>query len=195
MDAVFELVRKLVLLVIFAGFIELLLPRSSYRNYTRMVVGLLVIAMILQPLAELKGATFDLEGLLGIANWNISRSELQGSEWQQVQTQELVERQLEDQVREFLVKDYPGHVVSVELDVGFDEYGNLSIFRGMEVVLRPSFQGIEPVQPVSIGGAKTIINKSPCQPEIVNSMAHYLGLPASKITVWVYTGGGDADGQ
>ena len=63
MQTIFEVTRKLMLLTIFAAFCELLLPRSSLRAYVRLVVGLLVIALLLQPLLELAGA------LTGKACW------------------------------------------------------------------------------------------------------------------------------
>lgn len=190
MDILLELVRKLALLAIFAGFCELLLPRGSFRSLTRMAVGLLVIAMLLQPVLELKGVSLDIEGLLGLANWTVAQGDLTAGTWQQDKARGLVEQQLAQQIREYLAPEYPEHEVQVDLAVSFDDYGNLADFQGMEVTLRPC--GIERVQPVIIGGDPG--DKSPGPDKIVNSLASHLGLPAAKITLWL-AGGGEADGQ
>lgn len=194
MNTILELVRRLALIAIFAAFCELLLPSSRFRAYIRMVVGLLVIAMVLQPILELKGSGFDLEGLMGMANLTAIRGDVQDSGWLQEQTKDYVEQQLAAQVRDFLSSDYPGHQVSVKLDVSFDQYGNLSEYRGLEVELRPGIQGIKPVQPVSIG-EETTVTRRPGSTALVNGLARHLGLTASTISVWVYTDGGDADGH
>ena len=196
MDTLFELIRRLVLLVIFAGFCELLLPRNSFRSYTRMVVGLLVIAMILNPLLELRGTSWNLEEMLGMGDWPTVNQEFHGSSWQQEQSQALVEQQLAEQVKVFMAQDYPGHDIYVDLDVAFDEYGNLTDFLGMEVVLRPKHQGIQPIKPVDIGQAITSDNDGiPGSAELTNSLARQLGVPAAKLAIWVYTDGGDADAR
>lgn len=194
MDGLFELIRRLVLLVIFAGFCELLLPRGSFRGYTRLVVGLLVMAMVLQPFLEWRNVAWDWESLLGMGQWATFGGELKGSDWQQQQSKELVEEQLASQAKSFLEDEYPDYDVVVELDVSFDEQGNLRDFNGMEVTVRPPAQGIEPVKPVVIGQGEESEYIAGA-PNLVNSLALFLGIPAAKLSIWIYTGGGDADGQ
>lgn len=48
MDALQNLVRELVVLVILAVILELLLPEGDLRRYVRMVLGLLIIVAVLQ---------------------------------------------------------------------------------------------------------------------------------------------------
>ena len=45
-----ELVKELILIVILAGFIDLLLPSGSTRKFARVVVGLFVIMALFNPL-------------------------------------------------------------------------------------------------------------------------------------------------
>ena len=40
-------------LVFFAAVMEFLLPNSSFRNYIKMTVGVVIVLTILQPVAEL----------------------------------------------------------------------------------------------------------------------------------------------
>lgn len=193
MGILMELVRKLVLIAIFSAFCELLLPRSSFRAYLRLVVGLLVIALVLQPVLELRGAALDLEGMLG-ANLAFSQ-ESPDTSWVREQTQGMVEQELAGQICAYLQSDYPGYEVEVSLDVTYDQYGCFSEYKGMEVLVRPGSQGIQSVQPVSIGGTKQDMTKCSGQPELVQALARQLGLPAATITVWVYTDGGGTDGR
>ncbi len=187
MDTVFDLVRKLALLSIFAAFFELLLPKGSYRAYTRMVVGLLVIAMLLQPVLELRGESLNLEGLLAAANLGASTGELQQWTWVREQSQNLMEAQLAEQAWELLSQDYPGHELEVDLDLGFDEYGNMTEFRGMEVSLRPCPSGIIPVRPVTVGQEKK--ERVAADQGVVTALAQHLGVAADTLSIWVYTGG------
>lgn len=189
MNIIFDLVRKLVLLSIFAAFCELLLPKSSFRAYTRLVVGLLVIAMVLQPIMELRGASFNLQDFLG-AEGPFADSSLPEGSWLQEQAQVLVEAQLTEEVGSFLAQTYPHHEVEVVLDVVFDNYGNILEFRKMMVCLRPPSQGIEPVRPVNIGEGAGEGNGESAEPGTINALAHKLGIPADTLSIWIYTGGG-----
>jgi stage III sporulation protein AF len=193
MDIIYNLVRKLALLSIFAAFCELLLPRGNFRTYSRMVVGLLVIAMILQPLLELRGQSFNLEDILAAASLNAGL-ERQAFPWVREQSKDLLETQLAELAREFLAPTYPGYEVEVALDLAFDEYGNLTEYRAMEVSLRPGARGIEPIAPVVVGTGQA--ERWVAAPEGVGkALARHLGIPAETLSIWVYTGGGEANGQ
>ena len=43
-------VKKLILLVLLATFLELLLPTNAYQKYVRMAMGLLILLTLLTPL-------------------------------------------------------------------------------------------------------------------------------------------------
>lgn len=193
MDAIYDLVRKLALLSIFAAFCELLLPKGSFRSYSRMVVGLMVIAMLLQPLLELRGQPFSLESILAAANLNASR-EMQGGPWVREQSQDLVEAQLAKLAGEYLAQIYPDYEVEVDLDLTFDEYGNLAEYRAMEVSLSPRAQGIAPIVPVKVGSGRTD-HWLAAEEGVCKGLAHHLGIPAETLSIWVYTGGGEGNGQ
>ena len=46
-------VKNIVLIVLFANFIEMLLPHSKFRGYIRVVIGFFVILVIMGPIMEL----------------------------------------------------------------------------------------------------------------------------------------------
>ncbi|NLO87908.1 MAG: stage III sporulation protein AF [Firmicutes bacterium] len=194
MQTIFELTRKLMLLTIFAAFCELLLPRSSLRAYVRLVVGLLVIALLLQPLLELRGAPLNWEGLLALSAPAAGRYALPPGSWSREQAEALVEEQLAEKVRDLVAEEYPGYEVEVDLTVAYDQYGNPAELQKLEVNLRPGQPGITPVAPVRIGG-RFADNRQSAAPGTVAALARRLGVSEDILSVWVYTGGGEADGQ
>lgn len=184
-DVILQLVRRLVLVAIFAGFSELLLPSGKFRGIIRFAVGLVVIALMLQPLALLKGLSFDVEELLKAQE---NGDDLQSSDWVQAQSQDLVEGELARQIAACLVDVYPDSEVSVKLDVVFDQHGFLKEFKGMEVDVYTPCPGIQPIKPVIIGGeSKEQETHSP--PGLAQELARYLGIEVSKIMLRVHDGG------
>ena len=53
MDALREIVRGIAIIIIFAGFLEMLLPQNEMRRYLQVIVGLFIIVSIIAPLSEL----------------------------------------------------------------------------------------------------------------------------------------------
>lgn len=64
MNMLGEWLRKLVGTVIILGFLELLLPEGELHRFTRVLLGLLVLLILLQPLASLIGQNPALEQIL-----------------------------------------------------------------------------------------------------------------------------------
>lgn len=52
MEALSAWVKHLIFLVLFAAFLDLLLPNQSMRSFLRVVVGLCIMAAVLQPLVS-----------------------------------------------------------------------------------------------------------------------------------------------
>ncbi|MDV2687064.1 stage III sporulation protein AF, partial [Alkalihalophilus lindianensis] len=50
MDFLIEWVTNIILFILLATVIDMLLPNSSMQKYTKMVMGLLLIAIILTPI-------------------------------------------------------------------------------------------------------------------------------------------------
>lgn len=187
MEIIFQLTRRLVLVVIFAGFSELLLPSGKFRSFIRFTVGLVIIALMLQPLAMLRGLRFDPEELLGNEE---ARGAIHGRGWVQAQSQDLVEAELSRQIAEYLAPGYPDCQVQVSLDVSFDEHGMLKEFRGIEVELYPAAKGIEPVAPVVIGTEANLPAAGSGPPGLAEELARHLGISAAKLKLRVYSEGG-----
>ncbi|HBE80421.1 MAG TPA: stage III sporulation protein AF, partial [Firmicutes bacterium] len=52
MSQVTEWLRQLVAAIILAGLLEMLLPNNELKNVTKMVMGLLIMMILIQPLIK-----------------------------------------------------------------------------------------------------------------------------------------------
>lgn len=59
MEALKELVRNLAAIIILTSVIEMVLPNSKMRNYVRLMLGLFVIVIILNPILAFLGSSGD----------------------------------------------------------------------------------------------------------------------------------------
>src|SRR3954470_20100477 len=59
MDFLIEWVTNIILFILLATVIDMLLPNSSMQKYTKMVTGLLLIAIILTPIFKLISRDFE----------------------------------------------------------------------------------------------------------------------------------------
>lgn len=59
MDALRELVRSLAAIIILTSFMEMVLPNSKMKNYLRLILGLFVIVIILNPVLVFLGSSGD----------------------------------------------------------------------------------------------------------------------------------------
>ena len=60
-----EIIRGIAMIIIFAGFLEMLLPDNEMRRYIQLVVGLFVIVSVLSPLTKLVSSGGDID----VAAW------------------------------------------------------------------------------------------------------------------------------
>lgn len=188
MGGLYALARKLIMVVIFAGFCELLLPRSSFRAYLRLVVGLVVIGLLLQPLAQLRGG-LDWEQALQVGAEEIALPE---SSWRHEAT-DLVEEQLAATAKEVVAGYFPAASVQVELELEYDGRGNLQDYCGVTLFVTPSGEeGIRPVEPVTIGGEAAGFRELDDE-AFTLSLAEKLGLEPATVTVMVFRRGGEGD--
>lgn len=59
--------RQLIILMIAAGFIEMLTPENSLKKTVKLVIGLMVMAVLLQPLTRLFKINMDPDAILSMS--------------------------------------------------------------------------------------------------------------------------------
>ncbi len=69
MEFIKEWVTNIILFVLFATLIDMLLPTSKFQKYTKMVVGLLLISIILTPIFKLLSTDFEETFAAAIPIW------------------------------------------------------------------------------------------------------------------------------
>jgi len=64
MDTLVKLVRQIIFLLLMFTFLELLLPLGQIKNFTRVVIGLLIILAILTPIGEMLSSNWNMDVFL-----------------------------------------------------------------------------------------------------------------------------------
>ena len=126
MEFIKEWVTNIILFVLFATMIDMLLPSSRFQKYTKMVTGLLLIAIILTPIFNLLTRDFD-DVMDGISNLEITgenrinnsidlqKSEIQASQDAYILKQMTV--QLKEDANEELMDQYGLAITNIDLVV------------------------------------------------------------------------------
>lgn len=182
METIFQLARRLVLVMIFASFSELLLPSGKFRSFLRFAVGLAVIALMLQPLALLKGLEFVPEQLWG--REASAAVDFSSQDWVRSQTKQAVEERLAEEIGQRLAADYPQCRTEVSLAVAFDQQGIIREFSGLEVDVYLAARTGAGVMPVVIGEQPAPDNK----PALAAELAAGLGIDPGLLTLRVHGG-------
>ncbi len=110
--------------IILAGFLEMLLPNNDLKNVTRMMMGLVVLSLLLQPLIRF----FDLPGQISVSLPSISSPD--SSKTQQLIVRGLKIRdewthQLKEQYKENLeskLRNILGLIDEIQLDHLYLQY-------------------------------------------------------------------------
>lgn len=139
MSALILWIKKLILLVLLATFLEMLLPANAYQKYVRMAMGLIILLTLLTPLLEIlnkpitldqlgvlhqsteSGQGIDMERIQALSQKIMSYQDQATTEYVQTQMKELIARQVEDK--------YPVKVESVDVILKKDKENQQNIDR------------------------------------------------------------------
>jgi stage III sporulation protein AF len=163
MSYLIEWVTNIILFILLATVIDMLLPNSSMQKYTKMVTGLLLIAIILTPIFKLISKDFEstlasITFLESPEEKNIESSiELQKKEIQASTNAYILKTmavQLEQGVEEELMEQFGLEIANIELttknesDQSFPE----NLQRVSVLLKKPdhNVMAVEAIQPVDI---------------------------------------------
>ena len=98
-----DVVRNIVVLIIFVTMLEMILPRKDFRPFVNMVVGLVLMLMLLGPLRTLlrlpgiTGLSLELEDVVSEQNVAVQEAMLEQVNWDLTLTQyrQLLEEKIE----------------------------------------------------------------------------------------------------
>lgn len=173
MDFIKEWITNIILFVLLATVIDMLLPNSSMQKYTKMVTGLLLIAVILTPVFKLISNDFEevlasVPALESPGEKNMENSiELKKKEiqaWQDAYILDDMAVQLKKQVEEEMIEKYGLEILTIKLHVN---EGDAKPFpenlQKVVVQLRPqeaSSQAVEVVKKVEINTRESLPSNS-----------------------------------
>jgi stage III sporulation protein AF len=154
--------KKIILLVLLAAFLDLILPNSSLQRYVKMVMGLIILLTILSPVFTLFNLSQE-ELALRLDRYQEQWNKPADEEWKRMasrllghrdqQVQEYVEKQVESAVRSHVQETFGVELRSVEVKI---DSGNPDhpVIRQVELVLEdePRANGapLQPVEPIGI---------------------------------------------
>lgn len=124
MEYLKEWITNIILFILLATVIDMLLPNSSMQKYTKMVTGLLLIAIILTPIYKFISNDFEAElasipSLQGTANntmknsIDLQKKEIQASDHAYILEQMAV--QLKKSAQEELMKQYRLEIDKIDI--------------------------------------------------------------------------------
>lgn len=200
-----EWINNIILLILLATILELLLPNSSLQRYVKMVVGLLLLAMILNPLFSLLSkdtdswiASIDLATQFDESelNFSIESKKIEIQRAQLAYISEQVAVQLKRQVEEEMITKFEKEIkeVNVTLSDFLHEDNYLDSITNVSVLLKDSkndqqIVGNKVVEAVSLVTINTIKPKQSLESEtknmheISNFLAIQWQIPIDKIEV------------
>jgi stage III sporulation protein AF len=141
MDFLKEWVTNIILFILLATVIDMLLPNSSMQKYTKMVTGLLLIAIILTPIFKLISKDFETT-LASIPSFQtpeeknmknsieMKKKEIQAS--QHAYILETMAVQLKKDVKEELMKQYGLEIAKI--DLATNDNSDLAISENLQKV-------------------------------------------------------------
>jgi len=160
MEALKALIRNLAFILLLATFLEMLLPNKSMRGFVQLVMGLFVIAAILNPLAHF----ISLDIMEEIPAWvEVSSEDLPvlAAEGTPLNTgksavREQYKRILCNQIKVLVstIDDIKSAEVSIELDEetgGFSDYPNI---QKVTIYYSQDQNNVIPIEPIVIGEDK-----------------------------------------
>jgi stage III sporulation protein AF len=174
MEFIKEWVTNIILFVLFATMIDMLLPNSKFQKYTKMVIGLLLIAIILTPIFKLITMDFEETFAIAMPEWEKAKDQeiknlidLQKSEIQESHDAYILKQmavQLKTDTEEELMDQYG--LVITDLNLVADEAEESSFPENLQkvvVVLNEQVNeetAIEAVKPIDINTSQPLEPKT-----------------------------------
>ena len=202
--------RGLILVIFLAVFLDMMLPNNVLQRYAKVVMGLLVILLMLNPILKISGTSvyemnFSIDDLLPSGGEkglpSIEQIQQQGELLGQSNaalTLQQWKANVGAEIKALIEKDHLVTVAAVEVDAVLNEQGQPEGISEVSVAVAPkqeggSVQAIKPIEPVIIGGAhdepqaeaRTTLGQAEREniAKIRNEIAAAYQLTHSKVTV------------
>lgn len=212
MDFIKEWITNIIIFILLATVIDMLLPNSSFQKYTKMVTGLLLIAIILTPVLKIVASDFE-ETISSIPVLNepgekklensieMQKKEIQA--WQHAYILEDMAVQLKKQVAEELIEQYSLEIIEVQFLV--DENSTRAFPENLQKVFvelqgtKEESVAVEVVKKVEINTSEAIPTykqtKEEVTSQVVSFLAHKWNVKEETIEIVLEGGNMEQNGQ
>lgn len=159
-----EWVFNIIIFLILAMIVDMLLPESSMKKYTKLATGLLLIAIIITPV--LKFISTDFEKVLASITTNMEsndqstenllktkKKEIQASQYAYILEQMAVH--MKTMAEKELIEKFGLEISNIQIFATPNSEGAINEIDHVVVSLTPSERAIEAIQPVNINLQET----------------------------------------
>lgn len=171
-------ITNITVVIIFTMLLDMLMPNGDMKKFTKVIMGLLIILVIVKPFMMAKDWGMQFEATMSQTQAYLDDAESGDSQniaaFQNSSALELYKEKLSEKVKEIVqdreeLKDRDVEVnVDIENDMNKEDFGSI---KGIQVFVdkgkNSSIQATS-IQPVKIN-TKTVMNKSPDEYKLNNS--------------------------
>lgn len=186
-------IKEIILVVLFATFLEMLLPNSSMQKFIRVIVGLFIMLAILNPVIDVIQNRNALDqvptisGNLDNSSAIVDQTHTMISKQEQLSV-ELYKKELAKQIRALVIaiEGVADAKVSVELD---NNRPRQEAIKGIVIYIQPGISSpVNHIEKVAIGkgtepSLSTEVLKPQTSQKIQNSVSELLQIPKDKIEI------------
>jgi stage III sporulation protein AF len=176
MTALILWVRTLIMVVLFASFLELLLPNSSMQRFVRVIMGLLIMLAILNPVIDLFSSDWVSQPIASIAAQTDSSGELKDIGKSVIHerdrlAEEIYTKELARQIQSVVlaIDGVEDAKVTIKLDQSKAGQGALS---NVTIYLKPGFSTDKKEVPKVIIGSENKASPNSIKPELRAKVIH-----------------------
>ncbi|MFC0522656.1 stage III sporulation protein AF [Pontibacillus salicampi] len=202
MDYIMNWVTQVILFLLLALVTDLLLPNSSLRKYIKLVVGLLLILVFMQPIFDLFEVDMKRFFSKEINGWNqqseveemenlidVKKNEIQASQRAYILEQMAV--QLKKEAKEELMNEYEAEILDFSFQFASEEELTLETLEQLTVVLsneasEPMDRQGDEIEQIQINLESSQNDKKP-EPDTSHPVKPFLAevweIPEDKITL------------
>lgn len=191
LEGLYGWINTIVVTIIFAAFVEMLMPSNNMKKYIKLVLGLLIMAVILEPVLQylkkgysLSGYTFKYQNQMDSSY--IKQESETYSQKQQDSIIKLYKQNLEDKMKEGIKELVPGKDVSVAVEIVEDaDKQNFGEITKATIMLKDSIKNVDKVDKVQVGKQNNTGQKKADEnyTDLKNKISSLYDIDSSKIEI------------
>jgi len=183
MSAFFDYLRNITYYLLFASLVGLLAPTGKYKKFIMLVMGLVLLAMMLQPLRQLINTQIPITNwFAGLIPHEVRHDDDIYAAWRDTYLSAAFEAQLTAQLEALLqASGITMHEASFTHTDDFSRITSVRVRVSREETNEPARVPFIRIEPVQIGREEPLDN--PLTAEVINLISGFYNLPPQHIYV------------